>query len=177
MGSKSSKTSNEQEVKLKPQFWGFNVYQKNNNYDESFSTTQNTQSETTNISKSSSKKTIDKKCPFKFEWKGNGKSVLLSGSFLDNWTNTEILVKPGNGISYVIPQTINDKDAESITFKFRVRRPIQNVFVTFNEGEKEIAKFVRPVLIPSEMVMLKLNKDQLAKIEGGEITVNLKERK
>ena len=93
MGSKSSKTSNEQEVKLKPQFWGFNVYQKNNNYDESFSTTQNTQSETTNISKSSSKKALDKKCPFKFEWKGNGKSVLLAGSFLDNWTNTEVLVK------------------------------------------------------------------------------------
>ena len=93
MGSKSSKTSNDQEVKLKPQFWGFNTYQKSNNYDESFSTTQNTQSETNNSIKSSSKKTIEKKYPFKFEWKGNGKSVLLAGSFLDNWTNTEVLVK------------------------------------------------------------------------------------
>ena len=93
MGSKSSKTSQEQEVKLKPQIWGFNTYQKNNNYDESYSTSQNTQSETNNTIKSSSKKTIEKKYPFKFEWKGNGKSVLLAGSFLDNWTNTEVLVK------------------------------------------------------------------------------------
>ena len=93
MGSKSSKTSNEKEVKLKPQVWGFNTYQKNNNYDESYSTSQNTQSETNNTIKSSSKKTIEKKYPFKFEWKGNGKSVLLAGNFLDNWTNTEVLVK------------------------------------------------------------------------------------
>ena len=93
MGTKSSKTSQEQEVKLKPQIWGFNTYQKNNNYDESYSTSQNTQSETNNTIKSSSKKTIEKKYPFKFEWKGNGKSVLLAGSFLDNWTNTEVLVK------------------------------------------------------------------------------------
>ena len=90
--------------------------------------------------------------------------------------NTEILVKPGNGISYVIPQTINDKDAESITFKFRVRRPIQNVFVTFNDGENEFHKVVKPVLIPSEMVMIKLNKAILDKIQGKEITVSLKER-
>ena len=90
--------------------------------------------------------------------------------------NTCIQVKPGNGISYVIPQTINDKDAESVTFKFRVRRPIQNVFVTFNDGENEFHKVVKPVLIPSEMVMIKLNKAILDKIEGKEITVSLKER-
>lgn len=90
--------------------------------------------------------------------------------------NDHVLVKPGDGISYVIPQTITNKNADSITFKFRVRRPVQNVIVTFNEGEKEIAKFIRPVLIPSEMVMLKLNKEQLSKIESEEITVSLKER-
>ncbi len=91
--------------------------------------------------------------------------------------NTTIFVKPGDGISYVIPQTITNKNADSITFKFRVRRPIQNVFVTFEDNGNEIAKFVRPVLIPSEMVMLKLNQAQLAKIESGEITVSIKERK
>ena len=63
MGSKSSKTSQEQEVKLKPQILGFNTYQKNNNYDESYSTSQNTQSETNNTIKSSLKKTIEKKIP------------------------------------------------------------------------------------------------------------------
>ena len=90
--------------------------------------------------------------------------------------DVEITVKPGNGISYVIPQTINDSKAESVTFKFRVRRPIQNVFVTFNDGENEFHKVVKPVLIPSEMVMIKLNRAILDKITGKEITVSLKER-
>ena len=90
--------------------------------------------------------------------------------------NSNISVKPGNGIGYVIPQTINDREADSITFKFRVRRPIQNVFVTFTDGENEIHKVVKPVLIPSEMVMIKLNRAILDKIQGNEIVVSLKER-
>ena len=90
--------------------------------------------------------------------------------------NSNISVKPGNGIGYVIPQTINDREADSITFKFRVRRPIQNVFVTFTDGENEIYKVVKPVLIPSEMVMIKLNRAILDKIQGNEIVVSLKER-
>ena len=88
-----------------------------------------------------------------------------------------ILVKPGNGISYVIPQIINNKEAESITFKFRVRKPINNVFVKFLDGENEISKVIKPVLIPSEMVMIKLNKAALDKIQGQEIIVELEERK
>ena len=90
--------------------------------------------------------------------------------------NEEILVNPGNGVGYVIPQKITDKNADSVTFKFRVRRPIQNVFVTFNDGEEEFFKVMKPVLIPSEMVMIKLKKEVLDKIKGKEITVSLKER-
>ena len=87
MGSKSSKSKNSQdkeikELKLKPEFWG------SYNYDETFSTSQNTQSE-----ENSGKTLKEKKCPFKFEWKGNGKSVLLAGSFLDNWNNIKVMTK------------------------------------------------------------------------------------
>ena len=85
-------------------------------------------------------------------------------------------MKPGDGIGYVIPQTITNKDAESVTFKFRVRKPIKDVFVKIKEGDKEIAKFLKLALIPSEMVMIKLNKAQLASIEGKEISVVLEER-
>ena len=91
--------------------------------------------------------------------------------------NAKISVKPGDGIGYVIPQTINNINAESVTLKFRVRRPIQNVFVTIKQGEEVIAKVMKPVLIPSEMVMLKLKKEQLDKITGEEIVVGLEERK
>ena len=92
MGSKSSKTSKDKktkEIKLKPQFFGMN------NYNESFSTTQNTQSEkdSRNFLRKNSK---EKKYCFKFEWKGNGKSVLLAGSFLDNWNDIKVMVKNHN---------------------------------------------------------------------------------
>lgn len=86
-------------------------------------------------------------------------------------------VVPGNGIGYVIPQTIQDKSQESITFKFRVRKPIQNVFVNFKVNGETIARVVKPVLIPSEMVMIKLKKEQLEKINSNQLVVELEERK
>ena len=91
MGSKSSKSEQEKEIKLKPQFYG-------TNYDESFSTSQNTQTEDNTI-KSQAKKDFskkEKKYPYKFEWKGNGKSVLLAGSFLDNWNSIKVMIKNNN---------------------------------------------------------------------------------
>ena len=88
-----------------------------------------------------------------------------------------VLVTPKDGVSYVIPQLITNKKLEKVTLKFRVRKPVQNVFVVIKDGEKEVARFMKPVLIPSEMVMIKLNQAQLAKIEGEEITVSLEERK
>lgn len=96
MGSKSSKTEQENtmegEIKLQTEFWGANTYQNSNKYDESFSTSQNTQMEE-NSPKSIKK---EKTYPFKFEWKGSGKSVLLAGSFLDNWNDIKVMVKNNN---------------------------------------------------------------------------------
>ena len=105
---------------------------------------------------------------------GRGAAKYIKGELNKN---SAIAVKPGEGIGYVIPQTITDKNADSVTLKFRVRRPIQNVFVTIKDGEEVVSKVMKPVLIPSEMVMLKLKKEQLEKIQGGEIVVGLEERK
>jgi len=89
MGTKSSKTEEEnikeREIKLQPQFFG-------TNYDESYSTSQNTQIEE-EIIKNTNNEINTKKYPFKFEYKGNGKSVLLAGSFLDNWNNIKVMIK------------------------------------------------------------------------------------
>lgn len=87
-----------------------------------------------------------------------------------------ITIKPGNGVGYVIPQFIETDLNDDITFKFRVRKPIQNVFVNFKSGDALIHKVVRPVLIPSEMVMIKLNKDKLKDLPLQEIEVSLEER-
>ena len=99
MGSKSSKTeldnNKDKEIKLKPEFYGSNAYKNNTNYDESFSTSQNTQINQSEeqSTKNNKNEFSSKKYPFKFEYKGNGKSVLLAGSFLDNWANIKVMVK------------------------------------------------------------------------------------
>ena len=87
----------------------------------------------------------------------------------------KIKVNPGNGVGYVIPQFIETDLDHDVTFKFRVRKPIKNVFVNFSSRENTFHKVVKPVLIPSEMVMIKVSKDKLASVKD-EITVSLEER-
>ena len=106
MGSKSSKTeldnNKDKEIKLKPEFYGSNIYKNNTNYDESFSTSQNTQINQSEeqSTKNNKNEFSSKKYPFKFEYKGNGKSVLLAGSFLDNWANIKVMVKNSKNDTY-----------------------------------------------------------------------------
>ena len=87
----------------------------------------------------------------------------------------EIKVLPKDGISYVVPQTINSLNNEDVTFKFRVRKPVKDVYLIIENNGQQIAKIMKPVLIPSEMVMLKLSKDKLSNLKG-EITLRLEGR-
>ena len=89
---------------------------------------------------------------------------------------TKVKVNPGNGVGYVIPQFIETDLNHDVTFKFRVRKPIQNVFVKFESNEELIHKVVKPVLIPSEMVMIKIPASKLSLVKGEEIVVSLEER-
>ena len=88
----------------------------------------------------------------------------------------KIKINPGNGVSYVIPQFIETGLDHDVTFKFRVRKPIKNVFVNFSSNGEVVHKVVKPVLIPSEMVMIKVSKDKLMNVKGEEIEVGLEER-
>ena len=98
MGSKLSK-SNEEEVKIEPQYWGTNTKKNNNikNDSNTFSTCQQTENiDSTIISKNTEKdknNEEEKLFPFKFEWKGLGSSVILAGSFLENWTKFVPMIK------------------------------------------------------------------------------------
>ena len=105
-----------------------------------------------------------------------GRNAALYIKGLIKNSNDHITVTNGNGIGYVVPQKIENLDHESLTFKFRARKPVNNVRVVFKSNGTEVASFIRPVLIPSEMVMLKLNKEQLSKITSKELTVSLEER-
>ena len=98
MGSKLSKT-NDEEVKIEPQYWGTNTNKNEIKYDsDAFSTSQQTQenTESTIISKNKEKKKSNEEqkfFPFKFEWKGLGSNVILTGSFCENWTKFEPMIK------------------------------------------------------------------------------------
>ena len=101
-----------------------------------------------------------------------------AASFIKGLTKKTIKIKvvPGNGVGYVIPQFIETDLSHDVTFKFRVRKPVKNVFVNFKSNEEVFNKVVKPVLIPSEMVMIKVSKDKLTNVKGDSIEVSLEER-
>ena len=101
MGSKFSK-SNTEEVKIEPEYWGTQINKNANKYDkyawEKYSTSEQTKENTDSsiISNKLEKLQItsnEKLIPFKFEWKGLGSSVILTGSFLENWTKFVPMIK------------------------------------------------------------------------------------
>ena len=86
-----------------------------------------------------------------------------------------IALKPGNGLSYVLPQFALANSLEDIVIKFRVRTPVVDKAVVIKSGDTVLSKVIKPVLIPSEMVMIKLNKDKLAGVKE-DIIVSLEDR-
>ena len=104
-----------------------------------------------------------------------GRSAAL---YLQNKINNnekKINIKPGNGLSYVLPQFILDNTLEDVVIKFRVRKPVQDQIVWIKSGETVIMKQIKPVMIPSEMVMIKIAKDKLVGIKE-DIIVSLEDR-
>ena len=104
-----------------------------------------------------------------------GRSAAL---YLQNKINNKenrIALKPGNGLSYVLPQFILENSLEDIVIKFRVRRPVQDQIVWIKSGDTIISKVIKPVMIPSEMVMIKIAKDKLVGLKE-DIVVSLEDR-
>ena len=93
---------------------------------------------------------------------------------IDNKGN-KIAIKPGNGLSYVLPQFVLENSIEDIVIKFRVRKPVQDQIVWIKSGETVIMKVIKPVMIPSEMVMIKIAKEKLEGIKE-DIVVSLEDR-
>ena len=92
---------------------------------------------------------------------------------IDN-NGKKINLKPGSGLSYVLPQFALQNSLEDIVIKFRVRKPVTDQNVIIRSGEEILMKVPKPVLIPSEMVMIKLNKDKLVDVKG-DIVVSLED--
>ena len=104
---------------------------------------------------------------------GRSAALYLQGK-IDNKVG-KIALKPGNGLSYVLPQFILENSLEDIVIKFRVRKPVQDQIVWIKSGEEILMKVIKPVMIPSEMVMIKISKDKLANAKE-DIVVSLEDR-
>ena len=84
-------------------------------------------------------------------------------------TAHNVAVKPGNGVRYVVPQTVNTREESELYF-----RPTG----VFRDGELELRageevilkkKFIR--LTPGEMERVRLNKGLLEKVGGRELSL------
>ena len=104
---------------------------------------------------------------------GRSAALYIQGKINNN--ERKINIKPGNGLSYVLPQFILENSLEDVVIKFRVRKPVQDQIVWIKSGENVIMKVIKPVMIPSEMVMIKIAKDKLAGLQE-DIVVSLEDR-
>lgn len=87
----------------------------------------------------------------------------------------ELSVMAKEGITYVVPQRLSlPFDSSTITFKFRVRKPMQNVTIFLKIDGQVVAQIRKPFLLPSEMERLTLDTNKIPET-GKELTLEVKE--
>ncbi|WP_443082213.1 NAD(P)/FAD-dependent oxidoreductase [Terrisporobacter sp.] len=80
----------------------------------------------------------------------------------------------GEGISYIVPQSINLDSNEDINLFMRVRNIYTNKKLVIRSGEQVILEKKRVHMIPSEMETLKINGEKLVNIKE-KITITVEE--
>ena len=82
-----------------------------------------------------------------------------------------IPTKPGNGVRYVLPQTVHP--GQDVDLFFRVTQPYGKVKLTVSDGERVLVTAKRLKVAPGEMEKLTLKAEMFADAEA--ITVSLEE--
>ncbi len=83
------------------------------------------------------------------------------------WGSTQIIIKPGNNIRYVVPQRIcPDKKT---TLYLRVRKPDQDVSINVGELKRMKHTFIRP----SEMIKINLTPELLARHQSDYLDIHV----
>ena len=73
-----------------------------------------------------------------------------------------LLTEAGEGIGYVVPGEIDLATAEdTIAFKFRVRKPMKDIYLQFSQGNIVFKKIYKQSIIPSEMEIISIPKKLL----------------
>ncbi|CEQ11966.1 NAD(FAD)-dependent dehydrogenase [[Clostridium] sordellii] len=87
---------------------------------------------------------------------------------------TEVKTSAGEGIIYVVPQSVNVDGDEDVNLFMRVRQIYKNKKLVVKSDDKVILEKKRLHMIPSEMENIKISKDLFKDIKGN-ITVSVEE--
>ena len=98
---------------------------------------------------------------------GIGAAKLVAGK---TGQGRAIPTRPGNGVRYVLPQTVHS--GEDVSLFFRVTQPFGKVKLTVTDGEKILATAKRLKAAPGEMEKLTVKAEAL-KTATGPLTVSL----
>ncbi len=90
----------------------------------------------------------------------------------NNSSASNITVKAGNGIRYVLPQIISCNKA--ITFSMRVINPLKNKTIIFKAGDIELKKKTFKALNPAEMIRIDLKAQELKNVSSLEVYIDEK---
>ena len=88
-----------------------------------------------------------------------------------NASHNAIATKPGNGVRYVIPQTINSQN-EDVSLFLRVTQPFGKVKFSVTDGDKVLAVAKKLKAAPGEMEKITVKAEALQNVTGP-ITVSL----
>ena len=106
---------------------------------------------------------------------GNEIKIINLHSKKDRSKGRKIIVKPGKGILYAVPNYIFiDEADDQITFKFRVNKPYKDIDILFKIGDTVIRKIHKNAIIPSEMEVIKIEKNKFVDCFD-ELTIEIKE--
>lgn len=86
-----------------------------------------------------------------------------------NQSLNEILVKPGDGVRYVVPQRI--KHGEDVSLAFRVTLPSHNKTIEVRDGESVLTTKTMPRLHPAEMVWINVGTIDMCRTDTLEVCV------
>ena len=103
---------------------------------------------------------------------GRGAAAFVKGEMASSKT---IRVQAGNGIRYVLPQTVHTDCNQDVALFMRVTSPTGKVRLNIKCGETVIATAVKLKTAPGEMEKITVKADKLSTC-GGTITVSLEEK-
>lgn len=110
-----------------------------------------------------------------FVTKQAGEAALGALRYLNGSGGDYSSVKAGNLIGYVVPAKLHKENLpKTVTLYFRVRKPLKDVTIEINKGDKVIRSIHKDHLIPSEMEQVIIANTMLEDAEG-DLLVQIKE--